>query len=227
MSRKRRAAARARPVERATSLSVRVGLSASKARITARPRCSDCTKSVSRSARPIPVWLIVSPPGLAASSSRSVRSSSSVGGAVVSSVAARRRSQPVAALTSSTSTPGVHVCEHEFSGNRVRLEHAQVGDHRGRPSSSEAQAAAFVASRAVPERGDEVEPLDEPFARLADDDDYLWRTRLRSRARRRHPGGGRSGASYDAPIVVVLMLAKRSIWAAPRKPTSIRPGCSQ
>ena len=54
MSRKRRAAARARPVERATSLSVSAGLSASKARITARPRWRDCTKSVSRSAGPTP-----------------------------------------------------------------------------------------------------------------------------------------------------------------------------
>ena len=40
------------------------------------------------------------------------------------------------------------------------------------------------------------------------------------------PGRRTVGSSYS-PITVVLMLPYRSIWAAPRKPTPIRPGCSQ
>jgi hypothetical protein len=36
------------------------------------------------------------------------------------------------------------------------------------------------------------------------------------------PGSRVRGASYG-PITVVLMLPNRSIWAAPRKPTSMRP----
>ena len=41
------------------------------------------------------------------------------------------------------------------------------------------------------------------------------------------PGSRTAGEPYDVPMTVVLMLAKRSICAAPRNPTSIRPGCSQ
>ena len=48
MSRKRRAAARVRPVARATSDSVSSGRAASKARMTASPRSSDWTKCVPR-----------------------------------------------------------------------------------------------------------------------------------------------------------------------------------
>ena len=89
-------------------------------------------------------------------------SSSSVGGAVVSSVAATRSSQPVAAFASSAVMPGVDVGEHELPGDGVRLEHAEVGDHRRRSTASEAEASALVSSRAVPDRGDEVELLHEP-----------------------------------------------------------------
>ena len=40
------------------------------------------------------------------------------------------------------------------------------------------------------------------------------------------PGSRTDGAAYG-PMTVVLMLPKRSSWAAPRKPTVIRPLCSQ
>ena len=68
---------------------------------------------------------------------------------------------------------GVHPCEHELVGGRVRLEHPEVGDHGGRPASPEPEPPAVARAGPVPERGDEVETLDEPLARLADDDDHL------------------------------------------------------
>ena len=116
MSTKRRAAARGRPVERATSLSVSVGLSASKARITASPRCSDCTKSVSCSARPIAACVIASPPvsrpraraGDAAPLRRRRRR--------LERSAPTRSSHPVAACTSASVTPG---CTWVSTSSRV------------------------------------------------------------------------------------------------------------
>ena len=60
------------------------------------------------------------------------------------------RSQPVAACAASAVTPGCTLREHELAGDRIRLEHPEIGDHRGRPAAPEAEPAA---RRRRPSRG--------------------------------------------------------------------------
>src|SRR5205823_11970681 len=63
--------------------------------------------------------------------------------------------------------------EHELACLGIGLEHAEIRDHRRRPAAAQAEPAPRVAARAVTDRRDEVETLDEALARLAGDDDLL------------------------------------------------------
>ena len=74
---------------------------------------------------------------------------------------------------------------------------------------------------------EEVELLDERAAVLAHDDDHLTGTRRRSLVRPLRRAGALSDTRSRRRSTVVLMLPNLSICAAPRNPTSIRPGCSQ
>ena len=177
MSRKRRAAARASPVARATSLSVRVGWSASNARITASPRCSDCTKSVSRSASPVVARPV---PALIADAARPGRLEL----AKHAQLFFGRRHRPSEGRRDAElptrrgpdlagADAGMNARQHELARERIGLEHAEVGDHRRRPTASQAEPPACLVTRPVPHRGDEVEALDEALPRLTGDDDHL------------------------------------------------------
>ena len=165
-------------------------------------------------------------PGLAASRWRSVASSSGVGGDVVTSVDATLRSHPVASCASSAVTPGcTRVSTSSWVAGSGSSTPRSVITAIGPPPRSPSRSAVARAGP-VPERRDEIEALDEALARLSDDDDHLGARGgdLRGAARAWEADDRRA---YDEPMTVVLMLAKRSICAAPRNPMSIRPGCSQ
>ena len=135
-------------------------------------------------------------------------SSSAVGGSVVSRSSATFSSQPVASRACSSVDPGVE--RRRAPARRRPAQHAEVGDHH-------------LVLRA--ERGLEVELGDEGARRLADDRDHPPSVRRDL---------GCAAGPWQAHLRLVVRaddrrveVAGRSIWAAPRKPTSIRPPCSQ
>ena len=94
------------------------------------------------------------------------------------------------------------------------------------PRAAQAEPLPVARPVAVPDRGDEVDLLHERPPALPQHHEHLAAV---GRDLRRAAGAGQADrrVAGTAPITVVLMLANLSSWAAPRKPTSIRPGCSQ
>src|SRR5207248_3112681 len=77
--------------------------------------------------------------------------------------------------------------EHQLVRHRIRLEDAEIRNHRRRSTAAQAEAAPRVSALAVTHRRDEVKTLDEALGRLAGDDDHLSARRrdLRRPARAR------------------------------------------
>ncbi len=93
----------------------------------------------------------------------------------------------------------------------ARLEHTEICHHR---------------RDRVAERGAEGRASRRMCAASAGASRTRRGRRWRSRGHRRHRGAGPSD-SRQSPITVLFRFPCRSIWAAPRKPTSMRPACSQ
>ena len=60
-----------------------------------------------------------------------------------------------------------------LAAHRIGLQDAEIGDEPGRALGAQAEPRPMLAALAMPQRGDEVEPLDEVSFRLAHDDENL------------------------------------------------------
>ena len=136
-------------------------------------------------------------------------------------------SQPMVSRTASTDRALVQRVEAHLAG-LVEVVDAEVGDDDRRaaalPAALAPDAFGLLGAAQVAGARPEVDGLDEAAPALAHDHEHLPgvdRDLARTAA---DPGRRVWGASYG-PMTVVLMLPKRSIWAAPRNPTSISPPC--
>ena len=140
---------------------------------------------------------------------------------------AKRTGQPVALATASLlTTPGCRLVTVSSRRRRVRLHDAQIRDHLDRARRFDAQPGTSVAARRRVRATSRNRAFDHAALRVRHHDEDPLAARPPFRARRPHLAAAPSAIAYG-PITVVLMLPKRSSCAAPRKPTVIRPLCSQ
>ncbi len=150
----------------------------------------------------------------------SSRSSAAVGGSTVATVSATSSSQPVAARTCSTVTPGCTATSRSSSPTPSRARTPSSVTTRVTPAPSGRMPSASARSG----------PGVVQKSRAAGKERGVWR-RITTKTSRAlaitstappEPGSRTAGRSHS-PITEVLRLPHRSICAAPRKPTSIRP----
>ena len=160
------------------------------------------------------------------SSSRTRRSSSAVGGGVAASVLGDLDVPADGLADGLDRGAGMDRREPHLAGlvERVRPE---VGDDERRAAPSQPPSRRMRSASAAPPRlpGDVRKSIDSTNERF----DWrmitnTWRALIAISQAPPLPGSRVVGLSYG-PMTVVLMLPNRSIWAAPRNPTSIRPPC--
>jgi len=157
--------------------------------------------------------------------SRNTRSSFSDGGAAVSTTGATFSGQPVFSTTFSAVTPGCKLVSvsSRVTGSGVRTPRSVITAVGPFPGSC-------IRSRLSPPS---MCPLDVRKSSLFTNARLLCRNVISTSLQHvaisgapPAPGKRVDGLRYS-PITVVLMLANRSICAAPKNPRSMRPPCSQ
>src|SRR5215468_6199697 len=167
-----------------------------------------------------------SPPGVMACKARNAESSAGEGASITSTLPETARSHPVAPFASSGVTPGY---------TPVRVSSQVTGSGSSTPRSvmtlrgpAPVRPSRSRSPRPVPY------PTEVTKSTRSTKDRRLCRTMMITSRQNAAisgappaPGSRTFGSAYLLPMTVVLMLPNLSSCAAPRNPTSIRPGCSQ